>query len=89
MVFSFTRVMDPANKSLFSQFIPFIQEVKALDAKTVEFTLKYAFPGFGPRISVVKVVPKALTNFPFGSDQLKSFDAKPVGTGPYKLISAV
>lgn len=89
VVFSFTRVMDPANKSLFSQFIPFIKDVKALDAKTVEFTLKYAFPGFGPRISVVKVVPKALTNFPVGSDQLKSFDAKPVGTGPYKLISAV
>ncbi|MGO4237216.1 ABC transporter substrate-binding protein [Pseudarthrobacter sp. YAF2] len=88
VVFSFTRVMDPANKSLFSQFIPFIQDVKALDAKTVEFTLKYAFPGFGPRISVVKVVPKALTNFPAGSDQLKAFDAKPVGTGPYKLVSA-
>jgi peptide/nickel transport system substrate-binding protein len=89
VAFSFTRVMDPANKSLFSQFIPFIQDVRALDAKTVEFSLKYAFPGFGPRISVVKVVPKALTNFPVGSDQLKSFDAKPVGTGPYKLISAV
>ncbi|MFP5312589.1 MAG: ABC transporter substrate-binding protein, partial [Actinomycetes bacterium] len=89
VVFSFTRVIDPANKSLFSQFIPFIKEVKALDAKTVEFSLKYAFPGFGPRISVVKVVPKALTNFPAGSDQLKSFDGKPVGTGPYKLISAV
>ena len=88
VAFSFTRVMDPANKSLFSQFIPFIQDVKALDAKTVEFNLKYAFPGFGPRISVVKVVPKALTNFPAGSEQLKSFDAKPVGTGPYKLISA-
>lgn len=89
VVFSFTRVMDPANKSLFSQFIPFIQDVKAVDAKTVEFILKYPFPGFGPRISVVKVVPKALTNFPVGSDQLKSFDAKPVGTGPYKLVSAV
>ena len=60
VAFSFTRVMDPANKSLFSQFIPFIQDVKPVDAKTVEFTLKYAFPGFGPRISVVKVVPKAL-----------------------------
>lgn len=89
VVFSFTRVMDPANKSLFSQFIPFIKDVKALDAKTVEFSLKYAFPGFVSRISVVKVVPKALANFPLGSDQLKAFDAKPVGTGPYKLVSAV
>ncbi len=60
VAFSFTRVMDPANKSLFSQFIPFIQDVKPVDAKTVEFTLKYGFPGFGPRISVVKIVPKAL-----------------------------
>jgi peptide/nickel transport system substrate-binding protein len=83
VAFSFTRVMDPANKSLFSQFIPFIQDVKPVDAKTVEFTLKYAFPGFGPRISVVKVVPKALAT------DLKAFDAAPVGTGPYKLVSAV
>ncbi|MET4591308.1 ABC transporter substrate-binding protein [Arthrobacter sp. 754] len=83
VAFSFTRVMDPANKSLFSQFIPFIQDVKPVDAKTVEFTLKYAFPGFGPRISVVKIVPKALAT------DLKAFDAAPVGTGPYKLISAV
>ncbi|BCW43577.1 ABC transporter substrate-binding protein [Arthrobacter sp. StoSoilB5] len=83
VAFSFTRVMDPANKSLFSQFIPFIQDVKPLDAKTVEFTLKYAFPGFGPRISVVKIVPKALAT------DLKAFDAKPIGSGPYKLVSAV
>lgn len=83
VAFSFTRVMDPANKSLFSQFIPFIQDVKPLDAKTVEFTLKYAFPGFGPRISVVKVVPKALAT------DLKAFDASPIGSGPYKLVSAV
>ncbi|MEV7603813.1 ABC transporter substrate-binding protein [Paenarthrobacter sp. NPDC089322] len=83
VAFSFTRVMDPANKSLFSQFIPFIQDVKPVDAKTVEFTLKYAFPGFGPRISVVKIVPKALAT------DLKAFDAKPVGSGPYKLMSAV
>ncbi|MFJ5957625.1 ABC transporter substrate-binding protein [Paenarthrobacter sp. NPDC092416] len=83
VAFSFTRVMDPANKSLFSQFIPFIQDVKPFDAKTVEFTLKYAFPGFGPRISVVKIVPKALAT------DLKAFDAAPVGSGPYKLVSAV
>jgi peptide/nickel transport system substrate-binding protein len=82
VAFSFTRVMDPANKSLFSQFIPFIQDVKPVDAKTVEFTLKYPFPGFGPRISVVKVVPKALAT------DLKAFDAKPVGSGPYKFVSA-
>ncbi|WP_258190791.1 ABC transporter substrate-binding protein [Arthrobacter sp. PAMC25284] len=84
VVYSFTRVMDPANNSLFSQFIPFIADVKALDATTVEFSLKYPFPGFGPRISVVKIVPQALAS----ADQ-KAFDAAPVGSGPYKLVSAV
>ncbi|MCY0905621.1 ABC transporter substrate-binding protein [Arthrobacter sp. H14-L1] len=83
VVYSFTRVQDPANKALFAQFIPFINTVTAVDAKTVEFKLKTPFAGFGPRISVVKVVPKALAS----ADQ-KAFDAKPVGTGPYKFVSA-
>ncbi|WP_207346277.1 ABC transporter substrate-binding protein [Arthrobacter sp. E3] len=83
VAYSFERVLDPANKALFAQFIFFIDSVKALDDKTVEFKLNTAFNGFGPRISVVKVVPKALAS----ADQ-KAFDAKPVGTGPYKFVSA-
>ncbi|WP_231391924.1 ABC transporter substrate-binding protein [Arthrobacter sp. 35W] len=83
VVYSFTRVLDPANKALFAQFIFFLDTVTAVDAKTVEFKLKTPFAGFGPRISVVKVVPKALAS----ADQ-KAFDAKPVGTGPYKFVSA-
>ena len=83
VVYSFTRVLDPANKALFAQFIPFIKDVKALDARTVEFTLNAPFAGFGPRISVVKIVPKAVAS----ADQ-KAFDAKPIGTGPYKFVSA-
>ncbi|MDO5753585.1 ABC transporter substrate-binding protein [Arthrobacter sp.] len=83
VAYSFERVLDPANKALFAQFIFFIDSVKALDEKTVEFKLNTAFNGFGPRISVVKVVPKALAS----ADQ-KAFDAKPVGTGPYKFVSA-
>lgn len=83
VAYSFERVLDPANKALFAQFIFFIDSVKAIDDKTVEFKLKTAFAGFGPRISVVKVVPKALAS----ADQ-KAFDAKPIGTGPYKFVSA-
>ena len=83
VAYSFERVLDPANKALFAQFIFFIDSVKALDEKTVEFKLNTAFNGFGPRISVVKVVPKALAS----ADQ-SAFDAKPVGTGPYKFVSA-
>lgn len=83
VVYSFERVMDPANKALFAQFIFFMDSVKVVDATTVEFKLKSAFAGFGPRISVVKVVPKAIAS----ADQ-KAFDAKPIGTGPYKFVSA-
>ncbi|WP_449374545.1 ABC transporter substrate-binding protein [Arthrobacter psychrolactophilus] len=83
VVYSFERVLDPANKALFAQFIFFIDSVKVIDEKSVEFKLKTAFAGFGPRISVVKIVPKAVAS----ADQ-KAFDAKPIGTGPYKFVSA-
>ena len=37
VVYSFNRIMDPANKSLFVMFIDFIESVKAVDNKVVEF----------------------------------------------------
>ncbi|WP_125610216.1 ABC transporter substrate-binding protein [Specibacter cremeus] len=82
VVYSYTRVLDPANNALLAQFIPFIASVKAVDASTVEFKLNKPFPLFGTRISVVKVVPKAVAS----ADQ-KAFDAKPIGTGPYSFVS--
>lgn len=84
VAFSFERILNPENKSLFRQFIPFIKGVKAKDEKTVSFELKHEFSLFADRISVVKVVPKKLVE----KDQ-KAFDAAPVGSGPYKLVSAV
>ncbi|RII43429.1 ABC transporter substrate-binding protein [Galactobacter valiniphilus] len=83
VAYSFERVLDPANAALFAQFIPFIDKVTAKDASTVTIKLKYATPLLADRLSVVKVVPKAVAS----ADQ-KAFDAAPIGTGPYKLISA-
>ena len=83
VVYSFERVLDAKNASLFAQFVPFIKTVKAKGDDTVVFTLNYAFPLFPTRISVVKIVPKKLAS----ADQA-AFDAAPVGSGPYKLISA-
>lgn len=48
VVYSFERVMDPANKALFAQFIFFIDSVKKVDAKTVEFKLNTPFASFAP-----------------------------------------
>ncbi|AQX16197.1 ABC transporter substrate-binding protein [Tessaracoccus lapidicaptus] len=81
VVFSFQRVLDPANKSLYASFIPFIDSVAKKDDTTVTFTLKYPFSLVAERLSVVKIVPKALVE----ADQ-KAFDLAPVGTGPYKLV---
>lgn len=84
VVYSFERVLDPAKASLFAQFIPFIETVIAVDDKVVEFKLKYPFALFKERLTIVKIVPKALVE----AGQL-AFDANPVGTGPYKFVSAV
>ena len=70
VVFSFTRVLDPANKSLYSQFLPFIDKVEAKDASTVTIKLKYAFSLVAERLSVVKIVPKAIVEA-----DAKAFDA--------------
>lgn len=81
VVFSFQRVLDPANKSLYASFIPFLDSVAKKDDTTVTFALKYPFSLVAERLSVVKIVPKALVE----KDQ-KAFDLAPVGTGPYKMI---
>ncbi|GAA2391395.1 ABC transporter substrate-binding protein [Streptomyces glaucosporus] len=84
VVFSFERVLDPENASLMAQFVPFIDQVTAVDEATVEFKLKYPFALFPSRISVVRIVPKKIA----GADA-KAFDAEPVGSGPYRFVSAV
>lgn len=80
VTFSFDRVLDPANKSLYASFIPFIDKVTKKDDKTVTVKLKYPYSLVNERLAVVKIVPKKAAE----ADR-KAFDAKPVGTGPYKM----
>ncbi len=80
VTFSFDRVLDPANKSLYASFIAFVAKVSKKDDKTVTVTLKYPYSLVNERLAVVKIVPKKAAE----ADR-KAFDAKPVGTGPYKM----
>jgi len=83
VVFSFDRVLNPANASLMAEFVPFLSSVTKVDASTVEFVLRYAFPLFADRLATVKIVPQKLV-----TADPKGFDAKPVGSGPWALVSA-
>ena len=85
VAWSFNRVLDPANKALMAGFISFIDKATAKDAKTVEFKLKSPFSLFAQRIAVIKIVPKAKTG---DAAAAKSFDTAPIGSGPFKLVSA-
>lgn len=84
VVFSFERILDPKNASLMAQFVPFIDTVEAVDESTVEFKLKHPFALFPSRIAVARIVPKKIVE-----PDPKAFDAKPVGSGPYKFVEAV
>lgn len=80
VVFSFDRVLDPKNLSLYATFITFIDSVSKKDDSTVTIKLKYPYSLVNERLAVVKIVPKKAVE----ADP-KAFDANPVGTGPYKM----
>ncbi|WP_066464128.1 ABC transporter substrate-binding protein [Sanguibacter suarezii] len=84
VVFSFNRVLDPANASLYAGFITFIDTVTAVDEDTVEIALKFPFSLVDERLSVVKIVPEDVVTTDY-----EAFNALPVGTGPYTITSAV
>lgn len=80
VVFSFERVLDPANNSLYASFIPFIKSVTKKDDTTVTIDLDYATGIISERLAVVKVVPKSVVEA-----DASGFDANPIGSGPYKM----
>ena len=80
VVFSFERVLDPANNSLYSQFLTFLESVTAKDDTTVTIKTKHSYSLVAERLSTVKIVPKAVVE----ADP-KAFDMNPIGSGPYKM----
>ena len=80
VVFSFERVQDPDNASLYAQFIPFIDKVEKKDDTTVTITLAHPTGVLAERLATVKIVPRAAVE----ADP-DAFDSEPVGSGPWKM----
>lgn len=84
VAFTIQRIKDPATKSLFARFFEVITEVKATGELEVELTLAAPTTLLVQRLMLVKGMSKAaITGSP---DALK---LKPVGTGPYRIGTAV
>lgn len=83
VVFSYERVLDPANNSLYRDFISFVDKVEKVDDTSVKITFKFPFSLYLERLAAVKIVPKAIVE-----KDLEAFTALPTGTGPYKITSA-
>ncbi|KRW96761.1 peptide ABC transporter substrate-binding protein [Paracoccus sp. MKU1] len=84
VVYSFARVQDPESQSLFRSFVLFIDTVEAVSPDTVRITTKFPFSLFNERLGSVKIVPRAAVEA-----DAEAFGKLPIGSGPYRLISAV
>lgn len=80
VIYSFERVLDEANKSLYASFIPFIDSVTKRDERTVTINLTQETGVLANRLAVVKIVPRSVVE-----NDPKGFDANPVGTGPWVM----
>lgn len=80
VVFTYSAILDPKAASRLADQYDSLNDVKALDASTVQFTLNRPDPAFAEKLWV-GIVPKALLT---GKDLTKAdFNKAPIGTGPY------
>jgi peptide/nickel transport system substrate-binding protein len=82
VVFTYARALSPTENVLVHSFFDhWLQEVKKIDDKSVEFVLKAPFPYALQRIQSCKIVPKHV----FDGKWADAVAGKVVGSGPYKV----
>lgn len=83
VVFTYARALDPKENVLVRTFFDgWLQEVREVDDKTVEFVLSKPFPYALQRIQTVKIVPKHV----FDGKWEDAVAGKVVGSGPYRVV---
>jgi peptide/nickel transport system substrate-binding protein len=77
VVYTFAAFLDPAFVSPYKGAYRILASVRALDAYTVEFTLREPFAAFPIQLATPPVVPAG------AGEDLARF---PIGTGPYRFV---
>jgi peptide/nickel transport system substrate-binding protein len=81
VVFTYLRVMDPANKSGHLFYVRSIRDVRQVDDETVDFAMETPDPTLLGRFSLIPILPRKVVEA-LGPE---GFDQGPVGSGPWKL----
>jgi peptide/nickel transport system substrate-binding protein len=82
VVFTYRTILDESFGSPKKGSFEVITKVEAVDPLTVRFTLREPFAPFLPNVAVQAIVPAKAAADP------KRFAANPVGTGPFRFVSA-
>ena len=82
VVFTYARALSPSENVLIHSFFSlWLQDVRKVDERTVEFVLKFPFPYALQRIQTCKIVPKHV----FDGKWDEAANGKVVGSGPYRV----
>ncbi|MER5596377.1 ABC transporter substrate-binding protein [Streptomyces sp. NPDC002265] len=83
VVFVFDRILDPDTQTLAKGFFAsWLEDVRRIDARTVELVLKFPFPEGVSRLTLAKIMPKHVYERPGAWDD--AIRGKAVGSGPYR-----
>jgi peptide/nickel transport system substrate-binding protein len=77
---TFRTILDPASRSPHRGAFRGLETVEARDGYTVVFTLREPFSSFPINLIIPQIVPQ---------DAGPDFHSRPIGTGPYRLVSHV
>ncbi|MEV0240722.1 ABC transporter substrate-binding protein [Streptomyces sp. NPDC050674] len=83
VVFVFDRILDPDTQTLAKGFFAsWLEEVRKIDARSVELVLKFPFPDGLARLTLAKIMPKHVFSRPGAWDD--AIKGKAIGSGPYR-----
>lgn len=86
VVYTLNFVADPANKATTQQNVSWIEKVEKLDQYKIRIISKQPFPGAKEYLSTTVAIHPAKYYKEVGP---KGMNAKPIGTGPYKVAEYI